>query len=110
MQSLKGQLQTWQRPLGAYRHRVSWHHRPVCNSSRSFAVAAVSSKTAKEGVGTVSETPTVQALMSINPENYEEQLQEKILGLKQLFSGFNIPEIEVFRSQPINYRMRTEFR
>ena len=63
-----------------------------------------------EGVGAGSDAPSVQALLSINPENYEEQLQEKIQGLKQLFSGFSIPEVEVFRSQPINYRMRTEFR
>lgn len=36
----------------------------------------------------------------------ERQLQEKIARVKQLFSGFQLPEVEVFRSAPEHYRLR----
>lgn len=46
----------------------------------------------------------------INPDNYEQQLTEKSQAMTTLFSKFNGPEFELFRSQPINYRQRAEFR
>lgn len=36
----------------------------------------------------------------------ERQLQQKISHVKQLFSGFQLPEVEVFRSAPEHYRLR----
>lgn len=46
----------------------------------------------------------------INPNNYEQQLAEKSQTMTNLFSEFNGPEFELFRSEPINYRQRAEFR
>lgn len=44
------------------------------------------------------------------PEQYSEQLTDKVSAVKQLLSDFNVPEAEIFRSQPSHYRMRAEFR
>lgn len=43
---------------------------------------------------------------------YQQQLNQKIEYFTQLFSSsnFNIPHFEVFESEPLNYRMRSEFR
>eukprot|EP00803_Ostreobium_quekettii_P008216 evm.model.scf_449.2 EVM.evm.TU.scf_449.2 scf_449:7180-13202(+) len=46
----------------------------------------------------------------VEPERYEEQLDEKIASVNRLFSSFKLPRIEVFRSKPSHYRMRAEFR
>ncbi|TCV93448.1 tRNA (uridine(54)-C5)-methyltransferase TrmA [Biostraticola tofi] len=43
-------------------------------------------------------------------DNYENQLTEKTERLKSLMGAFDVPAMEVFRSQPIHYRMRAEFR
>lgn len=40
----------------------------------------------------------------------ESQLQAKITHVKQLFSKFQLPDMEVFRSAPEHYRLRAEFR
>ena len=44
------------------------------------------------------------------PEQYETQLTEKVNRLKSLFTGIELPEPDVFRSQPSHYRMRAEFK
>ncbi|MEX2321154.1 MAG: tRNA (uridine(54)-C5)-methyltransferase TrmA, partial [Saccharospirillum sp.] len=44
------------------------------------------------------------------PEHYETQLAEKVERLKTLFAGIELPEPEVFRSEPSHYRMRAEFK
>ncbi len=49
-------------------------------------------------------------LTPINPENYSRQLEEKLTRLREQFSGLRLPEIEIFESSPLNYRMRAEFR
>ena len=46
----------------------------------------------------------------INPDNYQQQLTEKKAEITEQFKQFQIPAIEVFTSEPINYRMRAEFR
>ncbi|GAB3486506.1 tRNA (uridine(54)-C5)-methyltransferase TrmA [Marinomonas epiphytica] len=46
----------------------------------------------------------------IQPELYESQFAEKQSQLHQLMSGLNLPDLEVFPSQPAYYRMRAEFR
>lgn len=47
---------------------------------------------------------------AVQPEKYEEQLAEKISQVYNEFQAFELPELEVFRSQPRHYRMRAEFR
>lgn len=44
------------------------------------------------------------------PEIYQEQLNNKHLGLKQLFDGFSLPEISIFASPSSHFRMRAEFK
>lgn len=46
----------------------------------------------------------------IHPDNYEQQLSEKNQEMTALFSCFNIPAAEIFPSEPLNYRLRAEFR
>ena len=45
---------------------------------------------------------------------YDDQLAEKVARIGEMFSAFeegeNLPELEVFPSDPVNYRMRAEFR
>lgn len=44
-----------------------------------------------------------------DPSLYDSQLEAKVGKIKDLFSGFNIPEIDVHRSSPLHYRCRSEF-
>mgnify|MGYP006159927719 FL=1 len=44
------------------------------------------------------------------PEQYSEQLTDKVNAVQQLLSDFNAPEAEIFRSEPDHYRLRAEFR
>ncbi|WP_394183974.1 tRNA (uridine(54)-C5)-methyltransferase TrmA [Marinomonas posidonica] len=46
----------------------------------------------------------------IQPEKYQQQLAEKQAGLNQLMADLDLPEMEVFDSEPSHYRMRAEFR
>ncbi len=46
----------------------------------------------------------------IDPNNYDQQLSTKQQGMAQLFAQFNLPNFEVYRSDPIHYRQRAEFR
>ncbi len=46
----------------------------------------------------------------IHPDNYDQQLSDKNQEITALFSCFDIPRAEVFPSQPLNYRLRAEFR
>lgn len=46
----------------------------------------------------------------INPDLYEQQLEEKAAYLQALFAEFHPPALTTFRSPPLNYRMRAEFR
>jgi len=48
--------------------------------------------------------------MDINAENYDEQLKQKVFRLREMFAAFDAPELEVFESLPVHYRMRAEFR
>lgn len=52
----------------------------------------------------------MSSLPVIDPDLYESQLQQKCDAMKGLFSDFKLPELELFRSPPENYRMRAEFR
>jgi len=55
---------------------------------------------------------TIGAFMfsHINPDNYEEQLVLKKYQMTKLFNEFDIPETDVYSSEPLNYRLRAEFR
>lgn len=46
----------------------------------------------------------------IHPDNYQTQLDEKHQQIKALFGEFNLPEFELYTSEPLNYRQRAEFR
>lgn len=46
----------------------------------------------------------------IQADNYVEQLKIKTNALKDSFSQHPMPELEVFASQPLHYRLRAEFR
>lgn len=46
----------------------------------------------------------------IKAEHYNQQLKHKIQTLELEFSEFTTPELEVFTSRPLYYRMRAEFR
>lgn len=50
------------------------------------------------------------SLAIVKPELYEQQLEEKAKFIRSEFADFEIPELELFRSKPEHYRMRTEFR
>ncbi len=50
------------------------------------------------------------ALPKIQPERYDQLLKDKVNKIKQDFSNFDSPEIEVFTSLTSNYRLRAEFR
>lgn len=42
--------------------------------------------------------------------NYQQLLNEKITYFKTLFNTFSLPEIDIYPSPPLHYRMRAEFR
>ncbi len=46
----------------------------------------------------------------IHPDNYEQQLNQKKTAISEMFVDFNLPEFELFESEPLNYRQRAEFR
>ncbi|GAA5316639.1 MAG: tRNA (uridine(54)-C5)-methyltransferase TrmA [Candidatus Pelagadaptatus aseana] len=51
--------------------------------------------------------------MTVNqifPEQYQNQLDDKIVRLEELFAGFETPQMQVFESPKANYRMRAEFK
>lgn len=49
-------------------------------------------------------------MQPINPDNYQQQLDEKLSRLKMAFSDLPLPPLEIHTSQPLNFRMRAEFR
>lgn len=55
------------------------------------------------------EFTTPSTVTSIDVSQYDTQLQSKLGKLKERFSVFSIPDIEVHTSPPINYRARAEF-
>lgn len=50
------------------------------------------------------------ALQQINPDNYQQQLDEKLSDLNSDFAELSLPNIDVHPSEPLNFRMRAEFR
>ncbi len=46
----------------------------------------------------------------IHPDNYSQQLSAKNKEMSELFSCFDLPDAEIFPSEPLNYRLRAEFR
>lgn len=49
-------------------------------------------------------------LPSFNPADYDTQLAGKVARFKADFAALGVPEPEVFRSEPLHYRLRAEFR
>ena len=46
----------------------------------------------------------------IAPQFYNKQLEDKQDDITKLFSDFDLPTFDIFRSEPLNYRLRAEFR
>jgi len=46
----------------------------------------------------------------IHPDNYEQQLHDKKENMAELFAQFDVPDCDIFTSEPLNYRQRAEFR
>ncbi|MDX9884456.1 tRNA (uridine(54)-C5)-methyltransferase TrmA [Thauera sp.] len=46
----------------------------------------------------------------IDPARYEDQLATKLARYRADFAEFDLPEPQVFRSAPLHYRLRAEFR
>lgn len=46
----------------------------------------------------------------IHPDNYPQQLADKTQQMTELFNDYAMPSAEVFSSEPLNYRLRAEFR
>lgn len=50
-------------------------------------------------------------MQTINPDNYQQQLDEKLKELHTTFRDIPLPaKIEVYPSEPLHFRMRAEFR
>ena len=49
-------------------------------------------------------------LSTIFPDKYESLLENKVAHINQNFSVYKLPEIDVYPSPKLNYRMRCEFR
>ncbi|MDD7805085.1 MAG: tRNA (uridine(54)-C5)-methyltransferase TrmA [Endozoicomonas sp. (ex Botrylloides leachii)] len=52
---------------------------------------------------------TDTSLATVSPELYTQQLKEKAQLIRTFFQPFNIPELAVFSSASMHYRMRAEF-
>jgi len=50
------------------------------------------------------------AIHQVFPEQYDQQLADKVEDLTRDFARFDLPEVEVFASAPRHYRLRAEFR
>lgn len=46
----------------------------------------------------------------IHPDNYSSQLADKKQQIAEMFADFTLPNMQVFESDPLNYRLRSEFR
>jgi tRNA (uracil-5-)-methyltransferase len=46
----------------------------------------------------------------IKADDYPNQLQNKVEFISQYFAAFDMPTLEIYPSEPLNYRMRAEFR
>ena len=53
---------------------------------------------------------TTMPLSSIQPEQYDSLLDNKINLVNEQFKQFSIPSIDVYKSPTLHYRMRSEFR
>ena len=51
-------------------------------------------------------SPQLPSIARTFPEQYEQQLQQKVGRIKSLFSGWSMPDLQVFSSPQEHYRMR----
>jgi tRNA (uracil-5-)-methyltransferase len=49
-------------------------------------------------------------LSQIKPDNYQQQLDAKAQRIRSQFAEFNPPELAIYPSKPLHYRMRSEFK
>lgn len=67
------------------------------------AGAAAASATAEVAAEAPKFSP---ALTTIDPSQYDAQLEAKVERVRAQFAEFNPPPLQAFRSQPEHYRMR----
>lgn len=79
-------------------------------SSPPAATAAVGADANRVEEAAALEQAQLPDVAVVRPEEYEAQLQAKVQRVRELFSEFQLPEIQVHRSAPIHYRQRAEFR
>jgi tRNA (uracil-5-)-methyltransferase len=48
--------------------------------------------------------------IDIDPKFYPEQLNKKVISVAEQFSHLKVPDLEIFESAHLHYRMRAEFR
>ena len=49
------------------------------------------------------------SITNIDPSRYQDQLDKKLAQFRQAFAVHDLPEPEVFPSEPLHYRLRVEF-
>ena len=69
------------------------------------AVAATPAPDALNGMPTAAQ-PATEARAADGCSAYETQLAGKVAHVRTLFTGFQLPELEIFRSAPDHYRLR----
>jgi hypothetical protein len=72
----------------------------------SAAEAAPAKAAAAEPAADADSPPS--SVLEIDPDKYDEQLESKTAKIRQQFSNFKTPEIEVHTSPPMHYRQRAE--
>ncbi len=56
----------------------------------------------------ISEEPSKSS--NPDPSRYQNQISEKLSAVKKQFENITLPNIEVFHSEPVHYRLRCEFK
>jgi tRNA (Uracil-5-)-methyltransferase len=69
------------------------------------AVAATPASDARNGVPTAAQ-PATEARAADGCTAYETQLADKVAHVRALFTDFQLPELEIFRSAPDHSRLR----
>lgn len=78
---------------------------PMIQQADADAVAAAPAPDACDGVPAAG-PPASEARAADGCSAYETQLADKVAHVRTLFTDFQLPELEIFRSVPDHYRLR----
>ncbi|PSC72701.1 tRNA (uracil-5-)-methyltransferase [Micractinium conductrix] len=85
--------------------------RTAAQGRRKAPEAADGGAAAAEEVPAAASAPTFSpALTTIDPSQYDAQLEAKVARITTQFARFSPPPLHAYRSAPSHYRMRAEFR